>query len=98
WIHIAFLAGISLLPFSTGLVSEYATYRIPFVVYWLNLVFLGLMLLISVSYARRAGLLKAEATQQVLEALRRRIYFYQACYAVAVALCGVTAYASLVAL
>src|SRR6185503_18380733 len=61
WIHIAFLAVVSLMPFSTGLVSEYSTYRIPLVLYWLNLLFLGLILLVSLRYARRAGLLKAEA-------------------------------------
>lgn len=98
WIHIAFLAVVSLMPFSTGLVSEYATYRIPFVVYWLNLVFLGVMLLISLRYARRAGLLKPEATPEVLGTLRRRVYFYQACYAVAMALCVVNTYVSMVAL
>src|SRR5690348_6573012 len=59
WIHIAFLAVVSLMPFSTGLVSAYVTYRIPFILYWLNLLFLGLVLLVSLWYARRAGLLKA---------------------------------------
>jgi uncharacterized membrane protein len=98
WIHIAFLAVVSLMPFSTGLVSAYVTYRIPFLLYWLNLVFLGLMMLVSIWYARRAGLLKAEATPEVLRALRRRVYFYQACYAIAVALCVVNTYVSLVAL
>src|SRR4051812_44179492 len=89
WIHMVFLAVVSLMPFSTGLLSAYVTYRIPFLLYWLNLVCLGLMMLISVGYARRAGLLKAEATDEVLLALRRRVYFYQACYATAVALCVV---------
>jgi uncharacterized membrane protein len=98
WIHITFLAVVSLMPFSTGLLSEYVTYRIPFLLYWLNLVCLGLMMLVSLGYARRAGLLKAEATEDVIAALRRRVYFYQACYAVAVALCVVNTYVSMVAL
>jgi uncharacterized membrane protein len=98
WIHIAFLAVVSLMPFSTGLLSEYVTYRIPFVLYWLNLLLLGVMMLVSLGYARRAGLLKAEATDDVLQALRRRVYFYQAWYAVAVALCVVNTYVSMIAL
>ncbi|MFF4808148.1 TMEM175 family protein [Micromonospora chersina] len=98
WIHLVFLAVVSLMPFSTGLLSEYVTYRIPFVLYWLNLLFLGLMMLVSLRYARRAGLLKAEATDEVLVAQRRRVYFYQVCYAAAVALCVVNTYVSMVAL
>jgi uncharacterized membrane protein len=98
WIHIAFLAVVSLMPFSTGLVSEYVTYRLPFVLYWLNLLLLGLVLLASIRHARRAGLLKPDTTDAVLTALRRRVFFYQACYALAVALCVVNTYASMVAL
>jgi uncharacterized membrane protein len=98
WIHIAFLAVVSLMPFSTGLLSEYVTYRIPFILYWLNLFFLGLVLLVSLRHARRAGLLKPEATDAVLGALRRRVYFYQVCYAIAMALCVVNTYVSMVAL
>lgn len=98
WIHIAFLAVVSLMPFSTGLLSEYATYRIPFILYWLNLLLLGLVLLASLRHARRAGLLKEEATDAVLGALRRRVYFYQVCYAIAMALCVVNTYVSMAAL
>jgi uncharacterized membrane protein len=86
------------MPFSTGLLSEYVTYRIPFILYWLNLFFLGLVLLVSLRHARRAGLLKPEATDGVLGALRRRVYFYQVCYAIAMALCVVNTYVSMVAL
>jgi uncharacterized membrane protein len=98
WIHIAFLAVVSLMPFSTGLLSEYVTYRIPFVLYWLNLVLLGGVLLASLRHAQRAGLLKPEATTDVLGALRRRVYFYQVCYAFAMALCVINTYVSMVAL
>jgi uncharacterized membrane protein len=98
WIHIAFLAVVSIMPFSTGLLSEYVTYRIPFVLYWLNLLLLGFVLLVSLRHAKRAGLLKPEATDQVLGALRRRVYFYQVCYGIAMALCVINTYVSMIAL
>ena len=98
WIHIAFLAVVSLMPFSTGLLSEYVTYRTPFILYWLNLLLLGVVLLASLRYARRADLLKPEATDAVQRAMRRRIVFYQCCYAIAMALCVINTYVSMVIL
>jgi len=98
WIHIAFLAVVSLMPFSTGLLSEYVTYRTPFILYWLNLLALGVVLLASLRYARRADLFKPEATDAVQGAMRRRIVFYQCCYAIAMALCVINTYVSMVIL
>ena len=98
WIHIAFLAVVSLMPFSTGLLSEYVTYRTPFILYWLNLLLLGVVLLASLRYARRADLFKPEATDAVQGAMRRRIVFYQCCYAIAMALCVINTYVSMVIL
>ncbi len=36
WLHLAFLLAVSLMPFSTGLLAEFITYRIALVVYWLT--------------------------------------------------------------
>jgi uncharacterized membrane protein len=98
WIHLAFLALVTLMPFSTGFVAEYATYRVPFVVYWLNLVLLGGLLAASLRYAGSAGLFKPDASTEVRDAMRRRIVFYQIWYFVALALCGFNTYAAMVAL
>lgn len=98
WIHLLFLALISLMPFSTNFMAEYATARVPFVVYWVNLLLLGLVLLASLGYTGRAGLFKPEATEDIRAVQRRRIVFYQLCYAVAMALCVVNTYVSMVAL
>ncbi|GAA3278557.1 DUF1211 domain-containing protein [Dactylosporangium vinaceum] len=95
WIHLAFLALVCLMPFSTNFVGEYPTARIPFVTYWLNLLLLGLVLMASLRYAARHGMFK---TDDVLGALRRRIVFYQACYAGAMALSLVDTYVSMGAL
>jgi uncharacterized membrane protein len=37
WIQLAFLLAVTLMPFSTGLLSAFITYRMALVVYWLNI-------------------------------------------------------------
>lgn len=98
WLHLAFLLAVSLLPFSTGLLAEFITYRVAVGVYWLQLLLLGSILLASWRYAQHARLLKDEVTAQRCSAIERRIVFYQALYAVAMLLCVVNTYISLVLL
>src|SRR5205823_11038793 len=98
WIHLAFLLAVTLMPFSTGLLSEFITYRIALVVYWLNLLLLGVTLFGSWRYAQRAGLMKDEVTAEICSATERRIVFYQAFYAFAVLLCVINTYISIVLL
>src|SRR5262245_63192323 len=38
WLYLAFLASISVMPFSTGLLAEFFGFRLPVIVYWLNIV------------------------------------------------------------
>ena len=89
WIHMSFLLAVSLLPFSTGLLAEFFTFRSAVVIYWLNLLLLGLMLWWSIRYAWRAGLMKDTATSEQRLAQERRILSYQVLYAVSVLLCVV---------
>jgi hypothetical protein len=44
WIHLGFLLAVSLMPFSTALLAEFITYRTALVVYWLNVLLLGVVL------------------------------------------------------
>jgi len=87
WIHLIFLFGITLVPFSTGLLAEYITFRLALIIYWFNLMLLGLMLLVSWRYASRSGLLKAEVTPEISGAQVRRIVGYQILYGIATLLC-----------
>ncbi len=98
WIHLAFLLAVSLMPFSTALLAAFITYRIALVVYWLNLLLLGVALFASWRYAQRAGLMKEEVTAEIHSATERRIVFYQAFYALAVLLCVINTYSSIVLL
>ena len=92
WIHLSFLMAVTLLPFSTGLLAQDTTYRLSIAVYWLNLTALGLVLLISLRYADRAGLITDETTDEMLVAMRRRIVVYQCLYAVAALSCLINTY------
>jgi uncharacterized membrane protein len=98
WLHLAFLFAVSLLPFSTGLLAEFITYRVAVGVYWLQLLLLGSILFASWRYAQHMGLLKDEVTSERRSATERRIVFYQALYAVVVLLCVVNTYISIVLL
>jgi uncharacterized membrane protein len=98
WLHLAFLFAVSLMPFSTGLLAEFITYRIALGMYWLHLLLLGCILFASWQYAQRAGLLKDEVTAEIRSATQRRIVFYQVLYVVAMLLCIVNTYISIVLL
>ena len=95
WLHIAFLAFVSIMPFSTRLLAEFIAYRIALLFYWLNIVLLGLVLYLSWLYASRARLLKDDTTPEIAKAIERRIFIGQALYAVGAALCVWNNYASI---
>jgi uncharacterized membrane protein len=96
WIHLVFLLAVTLMPFSTGLLAGFVNSRLAIVIYWLNLLFLGVMLFISWRYARRAGLAKEEVTDEISAATERRIVIYQGLYAFGAALCIINTYVSIV--
>ncbi len=96
WIHIGFLFAVSLMPFSTGLLAEFITYRLSVIVYWFNLFLLGMMLWTSVRYAWRAKLMKDEITAELRTVHERRILIYQALYAVGALLCIINTYVSII--
>ncbi len=95
WIHIGFLMTISLTPFSTALLAEYLTYRTALIVYWLNILLMGLALYASWAYACRAGLVKEETPPEVKAAVERRIRIAQTLYAVGALLSVVNTYWSI---
>jgi uncharacterized membrane protein len=92
WIHLTFLLTVTLLPFSTAVLAEDTTYRLSLAVYWLNLFALGAVLLVSLEYADRAGLMSEDTTEEMRAALRRRIVVYQCLYALAALTCLINTY------
>jgi uncharacterized membrane protein len=95
WIQLAFLLGVSIMPFSTALLAEFITYRLALVMYWLNLLLLGVVLFASWRYAIHADLLEQQTIVEMGSAIERRIVIYQVLYALAVLFCVVNTYLSI---
>ncbi|MBI1774879.1 MAG: DUF3611 family protein [Proteobacteria bacterium] len=81
WIHLCFLFAVSLMPFSTALMAEFIGTRVALVVYWLNILLLGMVLFASWRYAAHAKLVREDAPADICEAVERRIVIGQALYA-----------------
>lgn len=94
WVHLAFLFVVSLMPFSTSLMSAFISYRVALVVYWLNILLLGVMLFCSWRLALRHGLVSEDALSRSY-AIQRRIIVAQALYAAGALLCVFSTLASL---
>ena len=92
WIHLTFLLAVTLLPFSTGLLAQDTTYRLSVVVYWLNLLALGVVLYVSLRYAERAKVISEDTTEEMRAAMARRITVYQSLYALAALTCLINTY------
>lgn len=86
WIYIGFLAAVALMPFSTSLLSEFISFRLALILYWLNIVVIGAILFGALEYGIRHGFLKPSAPPGVERVLRRRILGAQALYAFGAAL------------
>lgn len=95
WIHLVFLFAVSLMPFSTALLADYIASRLALLVYWFNLLFLGVMLWTSLRYAHRSGLIKPDTSAELRSATERRILIYQALYALSLLFCVVNTYVSI---
>lgn len=98
WIHIAFLCAVSLTPFSTSLLAGFIHYRTALLIYWVNILLLGLLLYWSWSYAARTKLLKEDLSPEVHRAVVRRIVVAQTLYAAGAALCFINTYFSIAAI
>ncbi len=95
WLHLAFLAGVATMPFSTGLLAEFTTFRTALLVYWANVLLSGVVLYLGWLYAERAGLVKESTPPDVGRTIKRRIVVAQTLYAIGAALCVVDTYWSI---
>ncbi len=69
WIHLGFLCAVTLVPFSTALLAEHITYRVALVVYWANILLLGLLLLWTWKEAVRAKLVREDTPPDIVAAI-----------------------------
>ncbi len=95
WIHLGFLCAVTLVPFSTALLAEHINYRVALVVYWANILLLGLLLLWTWKEAVRAKLVREDTSPDIVAAIYRRILIAQLLYAFGAALCLISTYWSI---
>jgi uncharacterized membrane protein len=95
WIHLAFLFLVTLMPFSTRLLTEFITYRTALVAYWANILLLGALLYFSWGRATHAALVKSDTPPEVPTAICRRILIAQSFYAFGALLCIFNTYWSI---
>jgi uncharacterized membrane protein len=95
WIHLGFLCAVTLVPFSTALLAEHINYRVALVVYWANILLLGLLLLWTWKEAVRAKLVREDTPPEIVAAVYRRILIAQLLYAFGAALCLISTYWSI---
>jgi len=69
WIHLGFLLAVTLVPFSTGLLAHFITFRLALLVYWLNIVILGFVLLAGYVFLVRPA--TEDSAHDCLQALGR---------------------------
>lgn len=95
WIHMGFLFAVSVMPFSTRLLSEFIEYRTALLCYWGNMLLLGFVLYCSWRYASHVDFVRHDTPAATRKAVERRILGAQALYAVGAALCVVNTYVSI---
>jgi uncharacterized membrane protein len=80
------------------MLAGFIHYRTALLVYWINIVLLGLALFWSWSYATRAHLLAADVPAEIHPAVIRRIVIAQSLYAAGAALCLLGTYYGIAAI
>jgi uncharacterized membrane protein len=80
WLHLAFLAAVSLVPFTTVVLGEFPALHIAMLVYWANIVALGGLLFAAWSHARRRDMLIDSWTDDMMAAINRRLLMSQGLY------------------
>ena len=95
WIHLVFLFAVTMMPFSTNLLSEFVHLRTALLVYWLNILLAGAALYFSWVCALGKGLVRDDLPPDDSAAIERRIVVAQSLYAFGAALCIFSTYWSI---
>lgn len=97
WIALFFLLLVSLLPFTTAFLGQYTHYRFALLLYWLNLLLLGVVLYLHWHYAIKKQLtdLDTDTFPVIDKAIRNRIVIAQVLYLAGALLCFIHVYLSM---
>lgn len=72
WINILLLSFVSMVPFSTSLLTGFGGIITAVIFFNLNMLFAGLALVLIWEYARRADLIKEDTEPETIRLIRRR--------------------------
>jgi len=86
-LNLCFLGFIALLPFSTDLLADFLEFRTAVLVYWLNLLMLGVTLFVSWRYAEKNGFVAEDVDAETKRTVYQRIVKAQILWAIGAALC-----------
>jgi uncharacterized membrane protein len=87
WIHLAFLLTVTFVPFSTKLLATFIHYRTALIIYWLNILAMGVLLYVSWKYVTRHEMIRDDTPPEIRAAICRRVTIAQTLYAIGAALC-----------
>ena len=80
WLHFLFLTSITLIPFSSGVFSNYPEFRTSLIVYWVNILFSGICLLFTWAYTSKRGLVKSDSPENIVRIIFTRELISQSFY------------------
>ena len=83
WLHLAFLAAVSLVPFTTAVLGEFSQFHLAMVIYWGNIALLGVVLWFLWAHAKRNRMFHDRWTPEMMAGVERRIVMSQSLYLLA---------------
>jgi uncharacterized membrane protein len=98
WLHLAFLFPVTTMPFSTRLLVSFINFRVALLIYWANILVLGILVYCCWIRALRAGMVRENVSQAARDAICKRIVYAQILYAISVSLCVFSNYLAICAI
>lgn len=97
WITLFFLMAVSVLPFTTDVLSHHINNKVSILLYWLNILLLGVLIYIHWHYAQKHQHIgeQSEEMKHVVHAIKKRVIVAQALYAFGALLCFINTYISI---
>ncbi len=97
WITLFFLMAVSVLPFTTDVLSHHINNKVSILLYWLNILLLGVLIYIHWFYAQKHQHIgeHSEEMKHVVHAIKKRVIVAQALYAFGALLCFINTYISI---
>lgn len=97
WITLFFLMAVSVLPFTTDVLSHHINNKVSILLYWLNILLLGVLIYIHWHYAQKHQHISehSEEMKHVVHAIKKRVIVAQALYAFGALLCFINTYISI---